>query len=1393
MRFSTTVNSARRVSTLMAERVTKGSPLNGIIYGSLSTGENYMRLSPNLRRLEPQLALTSIEGSALCHDPLVGQAVEESARNGFAGKQEKRQETNDTQLIACALVHRSPLLDGTLASGSDDTSVIVWRLPPKSLPRSEPAGAALKICPSAILTGHTSNVRPIHWNSEVPWLLLSGSWDGTVRAWDIRKAGGWLHAGRGASRGGGNAGDQSAEAASRADDASRSGACIACMSDHVADVYGLSTSPSRPFTYASVSRDTTLRVFNLEGVVSSIKTRAVIGKSLHSTLSDTTSSMLPSAPTALCGTASRFLETQLRSLRRSEGTSSIAVFRKIFDFFWGSDGIETFWEVLRWVDAAAVAAPGYNLVFGGGDSAPTRAQGSPAADQRQRRSPGGGGGVPETATEKYGTKRSSRTELSLRQLPTGLMCAEERVVHRDARRASDGALARLLSASPAFIVQDRRLGKSDRLERASRLHLAAGDLRSSCEALIALGRWQTALSLAPGVGIDYWRAVADRYVEVLLGGAAARDCGAGNEGGSGGQVGADVTALSTALLAATGRPMDAIRHVLRGSEEALSLAAAVADGAYPPAAPEETLPEETTSQPAVVAPRAVAEEKDNTRLRAHEGGRRVVDRAAVGGCAEEEGGSDAKLLALIDDHVDEGNGAGGRGGGEAVSTENEEHEEVKASPNHEALREASPAPVTGGGGTFGPKAAEKISPIQSSERKAGSASTPPPGRYTLRPNSHQKLVSATITAAAAAAVQRSDGEEVLRSMTESKAEAFFQASQPVLAAAAMLSICDGSRETAARALAFLVRGEEPELAYAAATALRFPARELTLFVREMSRRAEAWGDPSLSMELLLDAGEEDEISDVSGCEREVGSKTVHGRSTPDGGFWPAGMYGACGGESGPRGAAMVAARATNGSRRGDDDSAAARVKPCPTLSLRSRASYMEGAAAAIHRGKVSEAVRLLVLGGDLEQACDRGVSFLRENLPVLSFPPRPAKTSASAVVQALGSDGGLASTRVSPGLRMQVLAYANYIGANEAMVRGYNPIVAPLFRTASACVQAAERAISARGGERTFQTEADEKHGDRGDATEAEAEAQSRLSDRSRSPSQRRQRAGIRRRGRSSPRLPSPRHARSRSPSSLESERGRRSMSPRPAVPTVFPACMSASVLALAAMRHLASWAEEQGSPRHVLEEGLSFARRFRHEENSLSVKDARAMDDLLFIAEQRAAASGTATETSRQRAKAVLETKSRGESADERGDSSTSSDDTEAKTAAIGGLRRRRSERVSGDRDTGKWTIPLPWRSARGETVVGGSRLPSCRRHERIAWRTVAGGDSGRRPHSKHRPHPLATSSLDFGHEPLPRARGAAFLLEDGETVLGLNEAVMWSKVNPFSPLNTGCRIMPF
>uniref|UniRef100_A0A3P8W9Z8 WD repeat domain 17 n=1 Tax=Cynoglossus semilaevis TaxID=244447 RepID=A0A3P8W9Z8_CYNSE len=42
-------------------------------------------------------------------------------------------------------------------------------------------------------------------------------------------------------------------------------------------------------------------------------------------------------------------------------------------------------------------------------------------------------------------------------------------------------------------------------------------------------------------------------------------------------------------------------------------------------------------------------------------------------------------------------------------------------------------------------------------------------------------------------------------------------------------------------------------------------------------------------------------------------------------------------------------------------------------------------------------------------------------------------------------------------------------------------------------------------------------------------------------------------------------------------------------------------------------------------------------------------------------------------------------------------------------------------------------------------------------------------------------------------RIQGPVFLLEDGKSAISLNDALMWAKVNPFSPLGTGLRINPF
>lgn len=52
---------------------------------------------------------------------------------------------------------------------------------------------------------------------------------------------------------------------------------------------------------------------------------------------------------------------------------------------------------------------------------------------------------------------------------------------------------------------------------------------------------------------------------------------------------------------------------------------------------------------------------------------------------------------------------------------------------------------------------------------------------------------------------------------------------------------------------------------------------------------------------------------------------------------------------------------------------------------------------------------------------------------------------------------------------------------------------------------------------------------------------------------------------------------------------------------------------------------------------------------------------------------------------------------------------------------------------------------------------------------------------------------NLVFSFLNSPCVQGPVFFLEDGKSAISLNDALMWAKVNPFSPLGTGIRLNPF
>jgi WD domain, G-beta repeat len=137
----------------------------------------------------------------------------------------------------------SPLQPGMLATGSDDASILLWEVNLDQLPSD--AVAQREISPLKTLLGHKSNIRALSWNYENRNILLSGSWDATIRIWETGH-----------------------------------GVCLSVISDHVADVYSILSHPDRPFTYMSCSRDSTVRVWELTGAFAHLRYRAVKEASL---------------------------------------------------------------------------------------------------------------------------------------------------------------------------------------------------------------------------------------------------------------------------------------------------------------------------------------------------------------------------------------------------------------------------------------------------------------------------------------------------------------------------------------------------------------------------------------------------------------------------------------------------------------------------------------------------------------------------------------------------------------------------------------------------------------------------------------------------------------------------------------------------------------------------------------------------------------------------------------------------------------------------------------------------------------------------------------------------------------------------------------------------------
>ena len=204
----------------------------------------------------------------------------------------------------------SPVLGNIAVSGSDDLSIRVWNT-------DEQDGQATAVCGGqGAKNSHTANVRALAFVPEISYALLSGSWDSTIKMWDIR-----------------------------------TGQCMLTLTDHNSDVYGISAHPHRPFVFSSCSRDTSIRMFCIEGLVQSLKMNFLcrVGpiEDPDNKLLDTPENQYASKGTyKLCGTRAREL---VEATRQGAFESELKQLLSFYDFLTFTDGQDELFSVLNFL------------------------------------------------------------------------------------------------------------------------------------------------------------------------------------------------------------------------------------------------------------------------------------------------------------------------------------------------------------------------------------------------------------------------------------------------------------------------------------------------------------------------------------------------------------------------------------------------------------------------------------------------------------------------------------------------------------------------------------------------------------------------------------------------------------------------------------------------------------------------------------------------------------------------------------------------------------------------------------------------------------------------------------------------------------------------------------
>ncbi|EPY29506.1 hypothetical protein STCU_04515 [Strigomonas culicis] len=295
-----------------------------------------------------------------------------------------------------------------LCTGSYDSTLRVWDLS---------SGDVHSVSVNArVLKGHTDRVRSVAWCSFAPYFCLSGSSDASIRVWDVRN-----------------------------------GVSVTTVRGHSGDVGCIASHPERPLVFLSAAKDATMVLWHLT-LLRQVYLDAALGTLDADIVADPTSLMAVASGTVsvsqVCGAAVQRLAAELR-----ECAKPVERMEKLVHFFEMPCGA---------ADVAEMAA---------------------YLTDPQTYS-GGGKGI----------------------VTPPVKMVETRVAR--AKKANEKAHGKTVAAAGSAY-------RKERLRESAEDLLRTGQLEEYCSVMMEIEEWDRAIAMAPVLSREYWRAVCLRAAETL--------------------------------------------------------------------------------------------------------------------------------------------------------------------------------------------------------------------------------------------------------------------------------------------------------------------------------------------------------------------------------------------------------------------------------------------------------------------------------------------------------------------------------------------------------------------------------------------------------------------------------------------------------------------------------------------------------------------------------------------------------------------------------------------------------------------------------------------------------------------------------------------------------------